>query len=263
MLLLGFIGLFSGFLSGVLGIGGGIITLSAVYFLAPLAGLTPFTLAACTGFAAAQSLASCTSSSWVHYQQGRLHLNTVVWIGCVAMAGSLAGGFLTPILPEITIQWIYCATILILMTLYLSRKEPQSLDVNNIPTISLDSLRQTPTKSFLTLSLTFISGVIAGLLGIGGSIFLIPIMVVFLGLPTIIAIGCGAGTAWLISIASLISKASVGAIIWKPAIVIAIAAFIGGRFGAQCTRYIPPQLLRNGLLIIMAIALSRMLMDLL
>lgn len=263
MLLLAFIGLFAGFLSGVLGIGGGIITLSAIYFLAPIAGLPSYTLASCTGFAAAQSLASCTSSSWVHYHQKRLHIKTTLWMGIIAMGGSFLGGLSTQKIPEIAIQWTYCGTILLLMTLYFLRKESSSTPDTPLPNLSIQWIKNNPLKALLTSTLTLSCGAIAGLLGIGGSIFLIPIMAVFLGLPTIIAIGCGAGTALLISLASLISKASTGGLLWEQALIIALTAFIGGRLGAQCTRYIPPHLLRIFLLSIMAIALTRMLADLL
>lgn len=267
-LILSAIGFVGGFLSGIIGIGGGIITLSATYFIVPYTSIGPLSLATCTGLAAVQCVASCTSSSWTHFQQKRLHPPTTLIIGGIAMLGSAAGGLLTGVITDTALKWMYCITILLLMTLYLRKKEKPSTrsKTPTLPTTGfglLNNPNQSNVLKIMTVLGTFFSGAVAGLMGIGGSVFLIPIMAVFLGIPTIIAIGCGAGTALMVSIASMVSKAAGGHIIWNTAAIIAISAFMGGRFGALCTRHVPSHLLQKLLLTVMGVGLIRMAIELL
>ena len=64
--LVGFLGLISGFLSGLLGIGGGIVMAPLLLYIPPLLGMDSLTMHSIAGLTIVQGLVACLSGSLIH-----------------------------------------------------------------------------------------------------------------------------------------------------------------------------------------------------
>ncbi len=231
------LGLVVGVLSGLLGIGGGLLMIPALLFLPELLGILPLSLTLITGLSAIQALASSISSSWTHYQRQRLIMPLAAVLGIAAMAGSYFGGLWSADASPQLLKITYIVISACALFGYLKRNKPKKNLQDSQSVEKIETLRQywVKPKFYLCLLVAMGIGLLSGLLGIGGSIFMIPLMTALLGVSTYQAIGTAAGTVLLIATAAVIGKMQVGLIPWEEAIPIVISAFIGGRLGAMLT----------------------------
>jgi uncharacterized membrane protein YfcA len=65
-LLIGCLGIFTGFISGLLGIGGGIVMAPLLLYVPPLFGLEPFSMRVVAGLTIVQGLLGCFSGGLTH-----------------------------------------------------------------------------------------------------------------------------------------------------------------------------------------------------
>lgn len=87
----------------------------------------------------------------------------------------------------------------------------------------------------LGLPLAGVAGFASGLLGIGGGLFLVPLMVLALNVPIQIAIGSSALMVGLTAAAGFSGHALAGHWDWRASLLFAGAAFLGARLGAHLT----------------------------
>jgi len=99
-----------------------------------------------------------------------------------------------------------------------------------------------------------LSGVLSGLVGVGGGILMIPLLIIFLGLTQHEAQGT-ALFAMLppIGILAAINYYKEGFVKWEYAIVIAFTFVIGGYLGSKLSLSLPPQTVRRIFGVIMLI----------
>jgi len=76
-------------------------------------------------------------------------------------------------------------------------------------------------------------GFMAGLLGIGGGVFVVPLLIYFLGIPTKSAAATSIFIVCFSSFAGFATHASIGAIDWKFVLLAAVFSFAGGQIGSR------------------------------
>ncbi len=232
----------------------------ALLYIPPVFDLPTLGIKTATGVASAQALASSLSASWVHYHRRNMLLPLVLVLGGSAMLGGYLGGLSTGYFPDIALKTILILALGSVIFLYLKRKSHGDEEKK----LSL-SLKETITRRHIGLS-AFLSigvGYLSGLLGIGGSIFLIPMMYTLLLIPTKNTIGTGTGTVFLIALASFSGKLQQGFIPLEASLLVTAGAFIGGVTGARLTNRFSAQLLKGLFLSLMILALVRVLIELL
>ncbi len=259
-ILLLLIGLVIGTLAGMLGIGGGILMIPALLYLPPMLGFNTLDIKAATGVAASQALASSLSASWVHYKNENMIPALVLILGGSAMLGGYLGGLSTGFVPEIALKFILIGALGSVIVLYLKRKAHQSDEKKLSLSIKEAFGRRNMSRSALC---SVGIGYLSGLLGIGGSIFLIPLMYTLLMIPTKNTIGTGTGTVFLIALASFFGKLQLGFIPFEESITVTLGAFVGGVIGARLTNRFSSKFLKHFFLSLMILALLRVLMELL
>jgi uncharacterized membrane protein YfcA len=79
----------------------------------------------------------------------------------------------------------------------------------------------------------FVIGFMAGLLGIGGGVFVVPLLIYFLGIDTKIAAATSMFVVCFSSFAGFATHVSIGAIDWKFVLPAAIFSFAGGQIGSR------------------------------
>jgi uncharacterized membrane protein YfcA len=161
---------------------------------------------------------------------------------------SYIGGSLK--LPKSIFYWILLITLIIVaLRIYLWEKISLKLNIGNIQQIILSLL----TGSVL--------GLIAGIVGIGGGIYLVPLIII-LGLGTEKeAAACGAIFIWANSMSGLIARLQHNPINIAEFIPLIIAVVLGGTFGSYLgsSKFKPAtmQKLLGGIIIIAILFLAR------
>lgn len=76
-------------------------------------------------------------------------------------------------------------------------------------------------------------GFLAGLLGIGGGVFVVPLLIYFLKVPTKTAAASSIFIVCFSSLTGFVTHASIGTIDWKFVLLAALFSFSGGQIGAR------------------------------
>jgi len=112
----------------------------------------------------------------------------------------------------------------------------------------------------IIIAIGFIAGVLSGLLGIGGAVFIIPFLVMFLGFNQQSA----QGTTLLMMVPPIGGLAAwqyykAGNADWKTAAIMATFFLIGGYFGGKWANSIPQEILKKAFAILLLIIAIKML----
>ncbi|MCP4627110.1 MAG: sulfite exporter TauE/SafE family protein [bacterium] len=246
--LIGGLGLFTGFLSGMLGIGGGIVMAPLLLYVPPLFGFEPWPMRIVAGLTIVQGLVACISGALSHRHfrmvSDRLTLYMGISIFIAAMAGGAGAGYVSnQILLFIFAGLAFSAAFLMLIPV---KGECENPDVE-----SLTFYRWRAVTAASTV------GLLGGLIGQGGSFILIPLMTAFVGIPTRIAIGSNLAIVLLSSMAGFIGKAATGQIEWLLAVPIVLTVVPAARAGSLVSRRVPVLGLKRVLAVLIAIAAIR------
>ena len=85
----------------------------------------------------------------------------------------------------------------------------------------------------LALPLSFLAGLVSGMVGVGGGVLKVPMMVLLFGIPMGIAIGSSALMIGLTASAGFAGHLVNGHWDWKHSLVLAAAVFVGGQIGSR------------------------------
>ena len=166
------IGLAAGLLSGLFGIGGGTIIVPA---LALWLGM-PQRLAAGTSVAAILPAAAVGAISYA--VQGNVDWTAALCLTVGIVAGAQLGTYLLARLPVSALQWAFMVFLLVvIVTLWFV--VPQREDEIGINLLS---------AALLVLT-GFITGVLSGVLGVGGGVIVVPVLMFFFGANDLVAKG--------------------------------------------------------------------------
>jgi uncharacterized membrane protein YfcA len=180
------LGLLTGLLAGMLGIGGGLIIVPVLtYLLAstihleanlimPMAIATSLSTIIFTGFSSARS----------HYKLGNINANIVFWCGLGIAFGAIAGAQVASYMPaELLTQIFALLVIAIAVQMLFGKKTASKYQANKL--------------IFIVIGL--VVGLISALMGIGGGALLVPALVWF-QINIRQAIGCAAVSGLVIAL---------------------------------------------------------------
>jgi uncharacterized membrane protein YfcA len=201
------VGLAAGLLGGLFGVGGGLIIVPG---LVSLAGMDR-RLAHGTSLAATLPIAAASLITYVSH--GNVDWAVAFFLAIGAIAGAIVGTTLLQIIPKNVLIIVFVITVLATATRL---------------AISTDSTGRsdlTVAMALLLIVVGLLTGTLAGLLGIGGGVIMVPAMVVILGMVPVVAKGT--------SVAVIVPTAIMGTIRnrKKANADIRVAAVVGG-FGA-------------------------------
>ena len=165
-------GLLAGFLSGLFGVGGGILIVPALVYLVRLD----------TRLAAGTSLLAILPSAIVgvltYASAGNVDLLLAALLALGAIVGAPIGSWLLEKVSKRTLQWSFIAFIgVVIVSLFLvvpSRDAAVHIDV---------------LGGVLLVILGVCTGILSGLLGIGGGVVVVPMLVVLFGSSDLLAKG--------------------------------------------------------------------------
>lgn len=170
-LLLVAVGVAAGFLSGIFGVGGGILVVPGLVMIARM----DQRLAHGTSLAAVLpiSLASLLTY-WGHRQ---VDWPVAWWLAVGAVAGSIIGTRLLAVVSKRALGTIFASVLIIsAIRLFIATHGDGRMALNAAAALGL-------------IAIGVATGALAGLMGVGGGVVMVPAMIVLFGLPSVIAKG--------------------------------------------------------------------------
>jgi uncharacterized membrane protein YfcA len=166
------VGLLAGFLSGLFGVGGGILIVPALVLLLGFSQR----LAHGTSLAAVLPIAISSMASYA--LEDKVDWPVAMLLAAGAVAGAVIGTHVLHLLPHRALSVIFVALLL---------ATAARLLVDHSEALGRSEL--TVGGAIALVLIGIVTGILAGLLGVGGGIVMVPAMVVGFGIPSAIAKG--------------------------------------------------------------------------
>ena len=239
-ILLGFIGIIVGSLSGFFGIGGGTI-------LVPILISLGYNIKTAVGISVMQMVFSSIYGSWLNHRNGNLNLKDGLAIGFGGFVGALGSGWLVSSVPEIVLESMFVAVVLFAIYRFFHATDYSENEKNlAVPTYVLGAV-----GAFI--------GLFAISMGVGGSILLTPILVGFLYYPIKKAVSAGLFFVVFSSISGFISLSIAGHIDYIDGFIIGVASLLGVQIGIWIAGRTGQKKHKNALIVLYVIILILML----
>lgn len=165
-------GMMAGFLAGIFGVGGGLIIVPALVLILGMSQRQ----------AAATSLASIVvTAAWgsiVYASHGQLSLPAVLCVASGAILGAQVGTWLLRILPDRILPWIFVAFVVMIIGIQQMHEPLRDGQIE----VTLNTVAA-------MIGVGVVSGVFAGLVGVGGGGMIVPGLEVIVGAGDLIARG--------------------------------------------------------------------------
>jgi uncharacterized membrane protein YfcA len=246
ILLIAALGLVTGFVSGLLGIGGGILMAPLLLYVPPLFGLEALPMRTVAGLTIIQGLAACVSGAFGHrrYVSRRL----VYYMGSSIFLAALVGGAAAKHVPNSVLLAVFGSLAALAAALMLRRVRKES-ERPVVEDLEFSRLRAVSSASGV--------GLLGGLVGQGGAFILIPLMTAFVHVPTRIALGSNLAIVLLSTSAATIGKALTGQIEWLLALPLVLTVVPMTHLGSKVSHRVEVASLRRWLTVLIALAATR------
>lgn len=250
------IGIFVGFLSGLLGIGGGLVIVPALIYLFPLLGIPmDIVMPLALGTSLCSIVVTSSSASLAHYRNSNIPWAlTKKFIVAIAL-GSLSGALVADILSVDVLKNIFAAAV-------------STLAIYMLMAVRITKIWPLPNDVILFI-IAYACGVVASLMGISGAAILIPILMIF-GVPVRHAIGlstiCGAIVAAFGTAGYIISGIGISNLpqwsfgyVYLPALIsIAITSLFFAPLGVRYANKLPVKTLKRSFALFLLLVALKM-----
>ncbi|HPI69358.1 MAG TPA: sulfite exporter TauE/SafE family protein [Bacteroidales bacterium] len=168
----------------------------------------------------------------------------VMLIGSITLISAFSGGFFSDKFDATLLKIIFAIFIFIASVLMLKPmgKKPRPDKRYRIELKSTNATYHINLLIFIPIVL--ITGFVAGMVGISGGSFLVPLMVLALGVPMQIAVGTSTTLVLITATAGFLGHLSTGHFDVRMSIILAVAAIIGSLFGTRLTIKANPEMLK-------------------
>jgi uncharacterized membrane protein YfcA len=252
-----FLGLFVGILSGLLGIGGGIILVPMLATILPLVAVDQ-SVAVHLALGTSMACTSLTllSTSIAHRSNGNLNQEVFYKILPGIIIGAIISPYLAHLLPAVALRHIIGFVLF-------------ALAINMAFDYEIPSTRKLPNRYFVILAGILI-GLISSFSGLSGSVFVVPYLIWF-GTSIRYAVGTAAMCGLVLSLAGMTSYMIVGyhtanlpdyaiGYVYLPAVIlIAVTGMPMAQLSAKWSLKIPKEILKRLLAILLTFVAAKML----
>lgn len=265
----------AGLFSGLFGIGGGFILTPMLIFI----GIPPaVSVATSTNMIVASSFSGFLS----HFKHKRVDIEMGNCLIAGGLLGVLAGVWLFARLQKvgqidlmITLLYISLLTAISVLMLrearHILRARLAGEEVHNFSAVTLPRwIRDLPWQvefkrsnivhsAFLPIAIGMLSGILVGLLGIGGGFIMLPMMLYILRMPINVTIGTSLfQIIFITAAATLLHALTTHAVDIVLAGLLLIGSVVGAQYGARLSHRIPNYLLRLMMAFLLLIVAGRL-----
>ena len=257
-LFLALIGIFSGVIGALVGLGGGIILVPATLFLGVSLGLIPgITPQNVVGLSVIMMIFTGLASTLTYMKTKTIDYRSSLIFFAGSVPGTILGAWVNKGLDLPSFNLYFGILLIILSTLLLVRKylKPVEWFVKHgkKKTFTDNSGKQYvygyPT--WFALLLTFGVGFASGLFGIGGGSIIVPAMILLFLFPPHVAVGTSMFMVFLSALVNSASHITLGNVPWLYTIPVVPAAYIGAKIGALLNQRVKSETLVLALRIIL------------
>ena len=239
-----FAGLVASFLSGLLGIGGGLVLTPLLLYLPPLVGGVAIPVKIVTGLTIVQAISGSLLGAIRHRSYGNVSVPLVWLMGPPSAIASLIGALVSQGTSDRVLLLIFAVMAFAGAVMLMLPVEPR--DANTIA-----------VRRPLAIAIALVIGFFGGMVGIGGIAFIIAALVYILRVPARLAIGTSLGIGLFAAVAALVGKAATAQIDAPLASIVFVSALVASPMGAAVSVRTQPRLLLGILSAIVIVAAVR------
>ena len=238
------LGVLAGTYGTIVGAGGGFVIIPAFLLLYP-----DDSAATVTGISLAVVLFNATSGSAAYARLRRIDYRTGVAFALATIPGAVAGALATQVVPRRAFEGLF-AVVLISVSAYIAlrptlseaggRSRPRPNAYRSL--VDAEGNRYSYDFNWQTgVGISFVVGLLASFLGLGGGIIHVPVMVAVLGFPAHIAVATSHFILVFTSLAATLVHVATGSLAgdWQKVIPLAIGAVVGAQVGARLSQRLP------------------------
>jgi uncharacterized membrane protein YfcA len=225
-------GLVASFLSGLLGIGGGLVLTPLLLYLPPVLGGSVIPVKIITGLTIVQAISGSVLGAMRHRSYGNVSPRLVWLMGPPSAIASLVGALVSRDTPDSVILLVFAVlafTGAVMLLLPVTSRDERAHEIRPDPRVAI--------------LIALVLGFFGGMVGIGGIAFIIAALVYILRVPPRVAIGSSLGIGLFAAVAALIGKAATAQIDPPLAAIVFVAALVASPIGAAVSVRTQPRAL--------------------
>ena len=172
------------------------------------------------------------------------HWKLIVLLGVLIFISAMMGGFLGQYFNEKILKLIF-AVAMFMAALLMLKKPKSKFESNHKWVVALKSNGETYQVNLLiTIPIVLLTGFISGMVGVSGGSFLVPLMILTMGVPMRIAVGTSTTLVFVSAAAGFFGHLGAGLFDFNLAIPLALGGIIGGFAGAKIALKTKPKNLK-------------------
>ena len=244
MIIMLLIGIFGGFISGLVGIGGAIIIYPMLLLLPPLVGLPTYSAYIASGLTSSQVFFSTLSGSVKAYKNKDFSRTLVLNMGSGMIIGSILGAILANLINVQFVNMVYIIIALLALILMFIKVAPSTSHIK--------------FNRLLLITIGGIIGLVSGIVGAGGAFIIIPVLLVIFKLPMNTVVTNSIVIAFISSIGAFIIKLLQGYIPVNSAIPLILGSILFTPLGMKIGQKIPDYIQKMIVSILIVIAIIKL-----
>lgn len=244
MIIMLLIGIFGGFISGLVGIGGAIIIYPMLLLLPPLVGLPTYSAYIASGLTSSQVFFSTLSGSFKAYKNKDFSRTLVLNMGSGMIIGSILGAILANLINVQFVNMVYIIIALLALILMFIKVAPSTSHIK--------------FNRLLLITIGGIIGLVSGIVGAGGAFIIIPVLLVIFKLPMNMVVTNSIVIAFISSIGAFIIKLLQGYIPVNSAIPLILGSILFTPLGMKIGQKIPDYIQKMIVSILIVIAIIKL-----
>lgn len=244
MIIMLLIGIFGGFISGLVGIGGAIIIYPMLLLLPPLVGLPTYSAYIASGLTSSQVFFSTLSGSFKAYKNKDFSRTLVLNMGSGMIIGSILGAILANLINVQFVNMVYIIIALLALILMFIKVTPSTSHIK--------------FNRLLLITIGGIIGLVSGIVGAGGAFIIIPVLLVIFKLPMNTVVTNSIVIAFISSVGAFIIKLLQGYIPVNSAIPLILGSILFTPLGMKIGQKIPDYIQKMIVSILIVIAIIKL-----
>jgi uncharacterized membrane protein YfcA len=247
------IGILDGIIAGLLGIGGGVVIIPILLYIAGVDAKSA------TAMSAIQVFFASSFGTVFNWLQKTINFRYALIFGLSSAVSYFLGSFFTHKIPDTVIKIIYLASVVLAMLIFFIRKN-NNRSAEEYAQIS----KKIPERKdyFKIVPFALFAGFFFGVLGIGGGILYVPLLMLLFEFPIKIAIGTSLMVVLCNTVPGIVGKLLTIKIDIFITVTLSVGAIAGSKIGTYLNKRLKDIAIKIIFIILLVIIIARVSVDL-